>query len=425
MSAGALRDPPPNQYDRRTVGTEDVLYRILVESVADYAIFALDTEGRIITWNAGAQRLKGYAPDEIIGRHFSVFYPSADVAADKPGRELKDALAHGRVEDEGWRVRKDGSRMWANVVITTLRDEDGRHIGFAKVTRDLTDRRALEEQRLDDARSLAAEEAARAMMETRNREMQEMVDRLREQARELERERLLAEAANRTKSEFLAAMSHELRTPLNAIGGYIDLLTLGVRGPLTADQERDLARMRRSQQHLLGIINDLLNFARIESGEVTYDRAAVSMAEVIATAGEVASPLAAARSVAFRANVVDPGLVALADRAKVDQILINLLSNAVKFTMPGGAITIGARALEDRVVVEVVDTGIGIAAEQLERIFEPFVQVGRSLTTPGEGTGLGLAISRDLARGMGGDLVAESVPGAGSTFRLVLPSTPG
>jgi PAS domain S-box-containing protein len=416
-----LKDTP-KQYDRRTPGTVDLLYRILVESVADYAIFALDPEGRIITWNTGAQRLKGYAPEQIIGRHFSIFYPPEDVAADKPGRELRDAVAHGRVEDEGWRVRKDGSRMWANVVITALRDDAGRLIGFAKVTRDLTERRAMEEQRLADARRLAVEEAARVLMEARNQEMQEVLDRIRDQARELERARLVAESANRSKSEFLAAMSHELRTPLNAIGGYIDLLTLGVRGPLTAEQERDLARMRRSQQHLLGIINDLLNFARIEAGEVTYDRTVVAVREVIETAAEVATPLAAARSVSFRADSIDPAVVALADRSKVDQILINLVSNAVKFTTPGGAITLGAREIGGRVAIEVIDTGIGIAADKLETIFEPFVQVGRGLASPGEGTGLGLAISRDLARGMGGDLLVESVPGVGSTFRLVLSS---
>ena len=223
------------------------LYRMLVETVEDYAIFALDPNGIVVSWNPGAQRFKGYTASEIIGQHFSVFYPAEDLAARKPHIELEIAQSVGRLEDEGWRVRKDGTRFWANVVITALRAPDGELVGFAKVTRDLTDRRAAEQQAIADARRLAAEAALRRAAELRSAELSSLLDRSREQAEELEHQRRQADEANRAKTDFLAAMSHELRTPLNAIAGYVQLLMLGVRGPLTEGQMADLARVQRSQ----------------------------------------------------------------------------------------------------------------------------------------------------------------------------------
>jgi PAS domain S-box-containing protein len=361
------------------------LYHLLVSSVRDYAIFALDPGGHIVTWNPGAQRFKGYTADEIIGKHFSIFYPPADVAAGKPAAELREAIAEGRVEDEGWRVRKDGSRFWALVVITALRDTDGRLIGFAKVTRDLTERKAAEQRAIDDARRVAE-----------------------------------AEAANVAKGEFLAAMSHELRTPLNAIGGYADLLAMGISGNVNGRQSEYIERIRRSQQHLLGIINDLLNFTRIERGQVNYDFGPVALDLAVCNVLPMVQPQAESRGLTL-ATEPDRRLVAHADRAKVEQIVLNLLSNAVKFTVAGGSISIGTFDRGPVVGVRVSDTGIGIPAEKLDSIFEPFVQVGRSLVTPHEGTGLGLAISRDLALRMNGDLTVVSEPGRGSTFELTLP----
>src|SRR5262249_14919184 len=222
----------------------------------------------ILTWNPGAQRFKGYTADEIIGQHFSVFYPPEDIATRKPWWELEVAEAEGRFEDEGWRLRKDGTRFWANVVITALRGEAAELVGFAKVTRDLTERRAGELRAIEDARRLAAEETGRAMAEERSRELADLNARLQAQAEELEQRRREAEEANRMKSEFLAAMSHELRTPLNAIGGYAELLAMGVHGVITPGQSSALERVLRNQQHLLGLINDILNFSRLEAGEV-------------------------------------------------------------------------------------------------------------------------------------------------------------
>jgi PAS domain S-box-containing protein len=423
-------DRDPDVYARgpaaagTTYETPDI-YRLLVDSVQDYAIFALDPEGRVASWNAGAQRIKGYSPHEILGRHFSVFYTPEELATDKPAHELRVAGgAAGRFEDEGWRVRKDGSRFWANVIITALRNEAGELVGFGKVTRDLTERRAAEQQAVADARGLAAEEAHRKFAEQRATELDRLVSRLREQTAEVERRRKEADTANRAKSDFLAAMSHELRTPLNAIGGYAELLRMGLRGHVTAEQTQDLDRIRSSQQHLLGIINDILNFTRIEAGQVTYDIAPVRMRVAIEAVSQMIRPLVDAKAVVFTSEPCSQEVVALADRSKLEQVMLNLLSNAVKFTDAGGRITLRCALKDERILVTVSDTGSGIPADKHEAIFEPFVQIGRTLSSQAEGTGLGLAISRDLARAMGGDLRVRSVVGQGSTFELDLPRAP-
>jgi PAS domain S-box-containing protein len=230
-----------------------------------------------------------------------------------------------------------------------------------------------------------------------------------------------AQAANRTKSDFLATMSHELRTPLNAIAGYAELLLMGVRGPISDDQRRDLVRIRQNQQHLLEIITDILNFSRIEAGRTRYKLQPLRIAEVLERMEGVIEPQAHARSLNYEYVAPDAALTATADREKLEQVLINLLGNAVKFTAPGGRITLTADADDGHVSIQVRDTGVGIAPEQLASIFEPFVQLEPALTRTAEGTGLGLAISRELTRGMGGELRAESQPGLGSVFIVELP----
>ncbi len=227
--------------------------------------------------------------------------------------------------------------------------------------------------------------------------------------------------ANRAKAEFLAVMSHELRTPLNAIGGYSELIALGIHGPVTDEQREALERIQQSQRHLLGLINQVLNYARIDAGAVRYHLVDVPVGEALAAAEALMLPQVRAHGLSFTLGGTPPTLLVRADRDKLQQILLNLLSNAVKFTDAGGEVRIGCDAGERTVSIAVADTGVGIAADKLASVFEPFVQVDRRHTRPHEGVGLGLAISRDLARGMGGDLVAESTPGAGSVFTLTLP----
>ena len=230
-----------------------------------------------------------------------------------------------------------------------------------------------------------------------------------------------AEAASRAKSAFLGAMSHELRTPLNAIGGYIDLLDMGLRGPVTENQHADFARVRVNQQHLALLITEILNFVRVGSGGNSYNVTNVKGCDALRHAIELIEPLIAQRGLVFDGISGDSSIVARADPEKVTQILVNLLSNAIKFTPQGGHISADCAALDHTVTLRVGDTGIGIAPEKLEAIFEPFVQLKEGLADRTSGVGLGLAISRDLARAMKGDLFVESTEGQGTRFTLVLP----
>ena len=364
----------------------DVAFRLLVENVQDYAIFMLDPNGHIMTWNRGAQRAKGYTAEEIIGQHFSVFYTQPDIDRQHPQYELRVATAEGRYEEEGWRVRKDGTHFWANVVITAVYDDDGNHIGFGKVTRDLTERRI--------------------------REQREM---------ELQQQRVAADASNRAKTTFLTTMSHELRTPLNAIVGYVDLLEAGVHGKLTTPQLETLQRVRRSSKLLLALINDVLNIARIEAGQVIYR---ISTFPASTLLRDLDTLMAAQYRNAGIDLVIDAdtALELQADYDKTQQIFLNLLGNALKFTPRGGSVRLTTREQDNMVRFDVADTGRGIPAEQLSDIFEPFVQVDRAHTPESlQGVGLGLAISRDLARGMRGDIVAVSTLNQGATFTVTLP----
>jgi PAS domain S-box-containing protein len=753
MTAPHDEAPVPRSNGGEPTPDPAALYRLLVESVRDYAIYVLDARGHVLTWNAGAEALKGYQASEILGKHFSVFYEPADVASGKPAHTLLTAAREGRFEDEAWRVRKDGSRFWANVVVTALRDERGELVGFAKVTGDLTERRAAERQAL----RLAAESAAREAAEERSQELDRLNHDLRQQAVELEvqteeaqslaeeleqtneqledalaeaeaardaaerserftreilesiadpfvvqdaewrfryinekaaevfdrsgrgghaligrvlwdvypeivgtpieaemkrsaheripvtletpnvdrsewsalycyplpegglatqwrditarkraeeaarylaqasdvlgasldyertlaelanlvvpqladwctvdvvgddgairqlalahanpekvswarelskryppdpnapsggpnvlrtgkpelyaeisdellarsavddehlrilREvgmrsamvvplrahgstlgtltliaaesgrrygdadlalamelarraalavdnarrhraeqsaRLAAERANRAKSDFLAVMSHELRTPLNAIAGHAQILEMGLHGPITPGQREALERIGRAQRHLLGLINNVLNLTRIETGRVEYRIRPVLVSSVLADLASLVQPQFAARDIALVSRLPDEGagadLYVAADREKLIQILTNLLGNAAKFTPPRGEVELRLVEGPDPTMaqIHVRDSGPGIPADKLELIFEPFVQLERSLTSPSEGTGLGLAISRDLARGMGGELYAESVEGEGATLVLSVP----
>ena len=230
-----------------------------------------------------------------------------------------------------------------------------------------------------------------------------------------------ADSANRSKAEFLAVMSHELRTPLNSIAGYVDLLEMELHGPLTDAQRADLARVRRSQQHLLAIITDILNFTRLEATEVRFDIIEVPLRALVGDLDAVVDSLARAKSLLYECDGPSGGIFIRTDPDKLRQILINLLSNAVKFTPEGGKVRVFTSIAGNNVSIHVQDTGPGIPVDKQQEIFEPFVQLDRALTRTYEGTGLGLAISRGLARGMGADITVKSELGVGSTFTLTVP----
>ena len=339
---------------------------------------------------AAARMLGGGRRDPFLGRRLLTVFPRS--AADG------QFAAYVRTFETGIRyTREDRSAHGGpamSVRVSAVRAGDLVHLRHE----DIGERVQAEAER---ARLLAESEAARG---------------------EAEAARRVAERANRVKAEFLATMSHELRTPLNAIGGYAELMEMGIRGPVTEQQRQDLGRIQRSQRHLLGLVNEVLNYAKLETGTVRYDVADVLLGAALTEAEGLVAPQARARGLALAPAECPAGLTVRADAEKLRQVLVNLLSNAVKFTDPGGQIAVACVADAECVRIAVRDTGIGIHGDKHAELFEPFVQVRADLTRTAEGTGLGLAISRDLARGMAGDITVESAPGEGSVFTLTLPA---
>ncbi len=318
------------------------------------------------------------------------------------GPEVDGVMSSGEAtwhEDQLIPIERNGriENVWWTYSYSPVRDDDGKVAGVLVVVQETTRRVELLAER---ERLLAESERARSDAEAARQE---------------------AEAASRAKGDFLAVMSHELRTPLNAIGGYTELLDMGIHGPVTEDQRTALKRIQQSQQHLLGLINEVLNHIRIQTGVVQYYVEEVLLAPALASAEALIAPQVRAKGLSYELSDCGDGLAVLADPEKLRQVLLNLLTNAIKFTPTGGRIAIACSEQDGLVAVAVSDTGIGVEPDKLATIFEPFVQINQLRTRPNEGVGLGLAISRDLARGMKGDLKAVSVPGVGSTFQLTLP----
>lgn len=250
----------------------------------------------------------------------------------------------------------------------------------------------------------------------------ELLARHQKMETDLEAARANAEKSSSLKSEFLGIMSHELRTPLNAIGGYVEIMELGVRGPVTPEQLTDLGRIKRSQRHLLSVIENVLGYLKLGSGRVAYEIGDVCVDDVVSSVEEITKPLIDSKGLRYRRQAPATSLVARGDHAKVRQIVLNLFSNAIKFTPEGGQVDVECNTAESEIRIRVSDTGIGIPADHLHSVFEPFMQLTSPLARRSGGTGLGLSISRDFARGMGGQLLVESEPGRGSAFTLVLPN---
>ena len=313
-------------------------------------------------------------------------------------------------------------------VMSLIAAESGRRYTDAEesLALELAQRAAIA---IDNSRLFTETSEARDALDESIEEFEALNEELRQTNDELEVKTALAdearkeaESANRAKAEFLATMSHELRTPLNAIAGYADLLLLGVRGELTSDQQRDIQRLKRSGQHLLSLINDVLNFAKLEAGQVDFHMEETRIADVLESLDDMIRPQLEAKSLRYSPHTCDAKLTVRADEEKVRQVLLNLLANAAKFTEPGGEVKVTCDADDSSVQIGVHDTGRGIATDRLQNIFEPFVQVDRHLTPSSQqGVGLGLAISRDLALAMGGELSVVSTVGEGSTFTLRLP----
>ncbi|MEO7368652.1 MAG: ATP-binding protein [Gemmatimonadaceae bacterium] len=330
-------------------------------------------------------------------------------------------LSHGKTYGTLTLVQAESTRKFRESDLPLIEDL-GRRAGLAIHNANLY-RGAIEANRTLEEQKIELEqqsEEAQALAEELEAQTQELLAA----SRDMELKTAEAETANRAKSEFLATMSHELRTPLNAIGGYVQLLQLGIRGPLTTEQAADLDRIKSSERHLLGLINDVLNYAKLDAGTVEYRIEKLSVEAAIAEADTMLAPQFESVGLRYARAACSPDLTISADREKLRQILLNLLGNAIKFTPGGGIVTVSCVPDSSGVRINVEDSGVGIAREMFEQIFEPFVQVDRALSKPGEGAGLGLAISRNLARGMGGEITVESDVGKGTTFSVWLPSEP-
>jgi PAS domain S-box-containing protein len=376
-------------------------FTTLADGVRDYAIFLMDTDGVITRWGEGARLIKWWTREQAEGGHLRFLYPAGGSEDGTAEAHLAEAAETGEYTGEGHRMRSDCSTFWAGVTLTALRDETGELLGFVKLTRDLT------AQRASDAVRQAALTAA--------------------------------EEANQYKSQFLATVSHEVRTPLTSVMAYTDLLKMEVAGPLTEAQHRYLDTMRSSSQHLLGLIDDILDLSRSEAGHLSVNRRSFSVGTAVAQALLVVDLQARRR----RVELVDAvsgaagGLRCWGDEERLRQILLNLIGNALKFTQSGGRVMVSAGMAADPpadaelnpeagpwVYIRVEDTGQGIPSDRQEAIFEPFVQIDMSSTRQHGGTGLGLAISRRLARLMGGDVTVRSDAGFGATFFVWLSAAP-
>jgi PAS domain S-box-containing protein len=392
MAAKKKNVEPPrrasNDLLRARLRQSEQVFHLIVDSVREYAIFMLDPEGIISSWNAGARRLKGYEADEIIGQHFSRFYPP-EVSRSFIDSELDIAIRDGQFHDEGWRIRKDGSRFWADVTITPVREPGGVLLGFAKVTRDMTTKRIAEEGRAELLREQAARQAA--------------------------------ERSDRMKDEFLSTLSHELRTPLNAILGWTHMIRQSPDPATVVKGIEVIARNAITQNQLIA---DILDVQRLASGKLRLNVAPVDVAKVIELALDTVRPAANAKSIRLT-PILDTRVGPVSgDADRIQQMVWNLLSNAIKFTPRDGRVTIRLMLANSQVDITVEDSGPGIDPEFLPYVFDRFRQFDSSPSRRHGGLGLGLAIVRSLTELHGGTVTAGNGSRGGAVFTLRLPVMP-
>ncbi len=366
-------------------------FRLLVEVVEDYAIFMLDPTGHVVSWNSGAQRTKGYRAEEIIGQHFRVFYPPEVAGRKHPEYELEVAVREGHYEEEGWRLRKDGTRFWANVLITAVFNQDGEHIGFTKVTRDTSARRRLEQEREQAVEALAE---ANAELESLNATLHQVAE---------------------DQSQFLAVTAHELRTPVGVLAGSADMLSKHWQELSDDDRAELFEAMGTSTARLRRLLEDLLTASRLERSVLQMNPEEVSVADLADDA------LARSRRTHPDAEIltdVSPGLTVYVDRDRLAQALDNLIANALRHGAP--PVTVAARARDTEVEIRVSDEGPGVAEAMRPRLFDRFA-TGRNQG----GTGLGLFIVRELARAQGGDATYDppSTEAPAGAFVITLPTS--
>ena len=371
---------------KSTLQQTEEQFHILVDSVEEYAIYMLDAAGNILTWNSGAQKIKQYTSEEIIGKNFACFYTTEDVAAEKPQRNLREAARRGHIRDQGPRVRKDGSVFQAEIVLTALRDGSGNIRGFSKVTRDITDQIHI---------------------------------------REVEAEKIAAEKASKAKDDFLAALSHELRTPLTPALAAANYLS-GNASKVPSEFVEDLKIIKRNVRLQARLIDDLLDLTRITRGKLQLHLEFVDANAVVRDAIEIANSAILSKQLRVSTELDAEKHHIRADSIRLQQIFWNLINNAVKFTPPGGQIAL--RTYNDSVGhfrFEITDNGIGIERERLVSIFKPFEQADPSVSRQFGGLGLGLAISKHLIDLHNGRIEAESRGRSfGTTFRITLDTLP-
>jgi PAS domain S-box-containing protein len=395
--AKVTRDLTQRRAHEEDLRRSEERFRLLVEGVSEYAIFMLDPNGRVTTWNGGAERIKGYKPSEIIGQHFSIFYPDEARESGWPEHELRVAAEKGSFVDIGWRLRKDGTTFWANVTISALRDDAGQLLGYAKLTRDLTDTKRVE------------------AMEVVNQQREEMLDAERSA-------RMAAQRATRVKDEFLATLSHELRTPLSAILGWTQILLRGELPKGPDAQQRAIEVIDRNARAQVQLIDDLLDMSRIMTGKIRLDLHQISLTSIVEAALDSAMPSARAKGIRLKAILGASQDTVSADGARLQQVVWNLLTNAIKFTPKGGQVQVLLQRVNSHLELSVSDTGIGIPTNYLPHVFDRFSQKDSSTTRAFGGLGLGLAICKQLVDLHGGSIRAASQgEGMGATFFVQLP----